>query len=138
MGFVMLSEENRAVRSWIRKDLTKGLLDLNFLGKPGTHDPGEGAPSAWSDGEIGFQHAGKFGDGLFVKSDGIQIRGGDTGLFQTEINGLFREAVVIFQTCEALFLSGSHDVALLEQDGCAVVIKGRDAQDMFHAPLHSG
>ena len=68
--------------------------------------------------------------GLVVEGDEVEILGAQPGLGQAEIHGVLREAVIVLLAREALLLHRGDDLAVAHQAGRAVVIKGRDPEDV--------
>ena len=97
---------------------------------PHGHGRGKAHKAPGRQGQIGLQQALEFEERFFVKNDMRQFGRGDAGLAQAILNRMAGKARIVLFAAEALFLSGGNDAALVDEAGCAVVIKGGDAQNV--------
>src|ERR1035437_7297202 len=80
--------------------------------------------------EIGLEDALELEDWLVVEADVGEILRGDPGLTQAVRDGACRKAVIPFLSRESLFRGRRHDLAVPDQGRRAVVIEGRNAEDV--------
>src|SRR5271165_5821555 len=88
--------------------------------------------------KIGFDEAIELKKRLVIEPDVIDLARLEPGLFQTETNGMYRKFLVVFLSCETLFLSGSHDFAVYDKSGRGVMIKGGNPKYRGHSLLNPG
>jgi hypothetical protein len=81
-------------------------------------------------GKIGLEDSIELEERLVVESDEVEGVGRDAALLETVIDGVLREAIVMFQPSEPLLLRGGHDLAVPDEAGGAIVIEGGDPEDV--------
>ena len=75
-------------------------LDPQLLVEPGDHRLSKDRVGVRKGAQCRHQDTLKLEQGLFVKDDIIQVRGGDASLAQAELDRLFWEAIVVLLAAE--------------------------------------
>ena len=80
-------------------------------------------------GEIGFNQALKFDQGLVIKHHIINLAHVDASFLQAIGNGSSRKSSIMFFACETLFLGSGNNAAIDDKRCCAVMIISRNPED---------
>ena len=86
--------------------------------------------------DVGLQDPLELEKRLVVEADVVEIRRGDSCGAEAVANRVLWKGGVAFLTCEAFLLGGGHDLTVGHQACRAVVIKGRDTEDIGCRALH--
>jgi len=98
--------------------------------EPDRHGRHEGSDPARREPEVGLEQALEFQKRLVVKGDMTQLLERHAALPQAVTHGVPREAGVMFPASEALFLRRGDDLSVSQKAGGAVVVVGRDTQNV--------
>src|SRR6185312_8143828 len=136
MRFVMLDEHQRAlvgagptVPAQVAPNLSG---EVQLLPQPLRHGLEEGTKPPGRVRDVRLEQPIELQPRLVVEANVVDRLGRDARLFQAVGDGLDGEALVVLLAREALFLSGGDDLAIPDQRGRAVVIVGRDTEDVAH------
>ncbi len=80
---------------------------------------------------ICLQDALELEERLVVEADVREVTGLDPGRLQAAINGVPGERCVTFLTGQPLCLRRGHDVAVGQDAGSAIMVEGRDPDDVL-------
>ena len=135
MGQMMLVEQQG--RNALRRNAGDGCdflaqsgLEQQFLLKPHRQRRHERAQAPRREGKIGFQQALEFEQRLVVEDDPIDVLHSKAALLQAEIHRAGGKGSVVLLAREPLLLGGSAQASVRNQSRGAVVIIGRDAQNV--------
>jgi len=81
---------------------------------------------------IGLKQSLKLDKGFFIEHDVAEIRQGDFPFTQTVTDGSAGKPRIVLLAGKSLFLRGRDDLPVSHQAGRAIVIEGRDAQNIRH------
>jgi hypothetical protein len=90
----------------------------------------ERGEAARREGEIGLEQPLELEERLVVESHAVELPGPHAGDLQAGADGVVREGRVVLAPRKALLLRGGRDPAVDHQRGRAVVVVGRDAEDL--------
>ena len=80
---------------------------------------------------MGSQDSRKLGERFVVKRNHIAAAPAVLGAFRQAIpECVYGKAGIVFDSCEPLFLGGCHNVAIANQRGGGIMIKGADPQNV--------
>src|SRR2546423_2976150 len=128
MRFMVLGKNDR---TFVMKFLAQVRLEPDFFLHPDGHCLQKRGQAARRTGEIGREESLEFQKWFFIERDQIELgRVRQAGLAQAIIDRVSREAGVMFFPGETLLLRGRKDFAIAHEAGRAVVIKGRDAENV--------
>jgi len=132
VGLVMFGEEDRAIGAQTGEFVPDGLSQVQFFTEPIWEDARERGEAAGGHGEVRFQQARKFSDRFVVEDDRVELSRREPGVAEAELDGVLREALVIFAPGEAFLLSGSQDGAVLHQRGRGIMVVGGQPENVAH------
>ena len=124
MRFVVFGEQNLTPRRQPGEVSANRAPKVQFLGKPARKNVDKRPPAPRRDRQVGFEHPGELDDRLVVKNHRVHVCDRDTGLPQTELNGVLGKLLVVLAPGEALLLSRGNDPAATYDRGRGVVVKG--------------
>src|SRR6185369_10218873 len=127
MRLVVLREDNLA---FVIELLTDDLLHPDFLFDPDWNRFEEGLQPEGCVGQIRMENSVELYERLFVKRHVVNILDSDISLPQTIRHGLCRKICIMLLAREPLLLRCRHNHPVSHQAGCAIVVKGRDSEDV--------
>ena len=80
---------------------------------------------------IGFEKTFELPEWLFVESNSREVRKLYTCFFEYKLHRLYRKRIIMLLTRKALFMRGRDDFVATQKSGSAVVIIGRNAEDIL-------
>src|SRR5437879_4574713 len=120
VGKVMFAEHN--LFFWNAQLRFNCAAHPKLVNHPGDHRFAEGFPRLRIGLQDSHQNAVKFAKRLFEEDEGVRVRAADSSSFQTEPDGLAREAGVVYDARTALFLGSSHQLTLTKQSSCRIAV----------------
>ena len=128
MAHVMIAEENPIIgQAQAARDVA---AHPEFVAEPGHHRFAPQAQGAGKSIQRRLQNALELLQRLLVKDDVFQVARRDARLLQTEFSRQLGEAIVMLNPREALFHGGGDQLAIFQQCGGRVMVKGGDAQNI--------
>src|SRR5262249_29612918 len=104
-----------------------------FLAQPQRQRHAKRGEAGWTQGKVRFQEAFEFDERFVVKDNEVDIFQLYPPRAQAKVDCVPRIAGVELLACEALFLRGSNDAAVLDQCSSTIMIEGRDTENA-HSP----
>jgi hypothetical protein len=102
---------------------------INFT-QPHGNRHNEAADTNGREGQLGFEQALELQQRLVVECDKVQLIRSKSRLFQAIGNRMARKTRIVLVAGKALFLRRGDDVAIHHDGGRAVMIEGRDPQNI--------
>ncbi len=103
-------------------------LEHQLLLDPDGHGREEGPEATRGEGVIGLEQALELEEGLVVEDDRVQLIEGEPGFLEAVGERVAGERRVVALPREPLFLGRCHDLAIVKNRGCRIVVEGRDSQ----------
>ena len=135
VGLVMLAVQDI---SRVAELLFQLAIDVQLVFDPQRPGHQERREPSGRDAEVRFQNSLELQQRFVVETDRSHVVDPNAGVRETELDCPVRKAGVAFLPGEALFLSGGDDLAAAQQARGAVVVEGRDSEDVLvaHMPGH--
>ncbi len=130
VGLVVLGEQDLAL---VVEGVADLLIHVELVLDPQRPRLQERAEPGGHDAQVGLEDALELEKRLVVEANVCQIGRLDVRLPQTIAGRVHGERRVTLLAGEALLLRGGHDLAVPQQAGGAVVVEGRDPEDVFVA-----
>ena len=115
--------------------LQKHRLLEQFLLQPNRHCQPERRKTPRCEGNVGLQKPFKLQERLVVKHDMINVRDLQTRFRKDIINSVARVARIMFLSCEAFLLRGSHNLSVTHQRCSTVVVESGNTQNCGHQKI---
>src|SRR5579859_3753882 len=132
MGKMVFWKIDRCISlTQLREAVFKHAPHKNFFFDPYKHRGYEADKAARCERVIGFQKPFELEEWLFIKRNGRKILIVDSCLFQDVSASVDRKGRVVLFPRKALFLSGSHDLAIDKERGSAIVVERRYPEYCF-------
>ena len=137
MRLVMLSVQHLSV---VSQRLTELAVHVELLRHPQRSRLEEGFETPRHHPEIGLEDALELEQRLVIESHVLKVFDPDPGLSQAVLDGARGEGWITFLPRKALLGGGGDDVAVTDEAGRAVVVEGRDSENVrgTHEAYSSG
>ena len=129
VALVVIHEQERRARL-LRQTAPDHAAHHQLFAEPDGHRHDEAADAARRERQLGLEQALEFQHRLVVEGDEVELLGAEPRLVQTVRDGVARKPRVVFFPREPLFLRGRDDIAIDDDRGGAVVIKGGNSQNI--------
>src|SRR5687767_4055935 len=100
--------------------------------EPRRHAIAKAAKAARGMRQVRFEDAFEFNERLLIECDIVELVWSHPRFAQAVVDGPAGKTGVVLEAAEALLLSRSDDFAVHDERRCAVMVKGRDAEDGGH------
>ena len=131
----MIHEEQRRLRL-TGQAAADHVTHHEFFAQPHGHRHDKASDPAGRKCQLGFEQALEFQHRLVVEGDEVELIATEPSLVQTVRHRALREPRVMLLPGETLFLCRCDDVAIDHESGRAVVIEGRNAQNIHVIEHH--
>ena len=128
MRLVVLGVEQLALVP--AKSVPNGPVLIELFLDPQRTGHQEGLEAARGDAEVRLENPFELDQGLVVKPDVVEVVDADSAFAQAVRHGPFRKGGVALLPGEPLLGAGRDNLAIAQQAGGAVVVKGRDPESM--------
>jgi hypothetical protein len=126
----MMLEEQVSTRECVAEPAVELSRRMKLLAQPDRQTHQEQLEAAWRVREVRLEDSIELQEWFVVERHEIEVLRSDPPLGEAVLDSVPGEVGVVLLPGESLFLSRRHDATVLHEARSAVVIKGRDSEDV--------